>query len=280
MLQSVTGVSSTNALERFQEQSGCGGRTALWANVMHLIAQKPWSGWGWGELKFAHFMAPYPSERFCEILDNAHNLPLHIAVTLGLPIALLTLSVCAGVIWRAKPWHETRAGPHMAWSVMAVLGLHSLLEYPLWYGPFQMALLLCVALLWPPEINRALRIACVVVAGWLMVVLAYAAWDYWRVGQLYMPTSQRHADYQEDTLEKVRNSWLFKDEVRFAEVTTTTPSPENAERLYAQALQALHFSPEPAVIKTLLQSARLLGANDEAATRIRAQAHKVYPADF
>jgi O-antigen ligase len=280
VLENLTGISSTNALERFQEQSGCASRTVLWANVIHLIAQKPWWGWGWGELKFAHFMAAYPGARFCEILDNAHNLPLHIAVSLGVPVASMMLALCAGAVWRAKPWLETRAGHQMAWGVIAVLGLHSLLEYPLWYGPFQMSLLLCVALLWPPGESATRRVACTVVAGWLLAVLAYAAWDYWRVGQLYLPVNQRHADYQEGPLEKVRNSWLFKGEVRFAEVTTTTPSPENAERLYAQALQTLHFSPEPAVITPLLQSAKLLGADDEAVARIRAQAHKVYPEVF
>ena len=36
----------------------------------------------------------------------------------------------------------------MAWAVLAVIGLHSLLEYPLWYGPFQIAFGLCLAWLW------------------------------------------------------------------------------------------------------------------------------------
>jgi hypothetical protein len=280
LLQSAAGVSSANALERFQEQSGCGDRSVLWANVMHLIAQKPWWGWGWGELKFAHFITPYAGERFCEILDNAHNLPLQLAVTLGIPLAVLMLALCAGVIGRAKPWRAVRTGHQMAWGVIAALGLHSLLEYPLWYGPFQMALLLCVALLWPAGTRVGGRVACAVVAGWLGVAIGYTALDYWRVGQLHLPTSQRHADYQEDTLQKVRNSWMFQDEVRFAEVTTTPVTPENAEKLYAQALQALHFSPEPAVITPLLQSAEVSGADGEVLARIRAQAHKVYPVEF
>ena len=71
----------------------CASRLTLWANVLHLIAQKPWLGWGWGELDYAHFITLYPGPRFCEILDNAHNLPLHLAVELGVPLALL---VCGG----------------------------------------------------------------------------------------------------------------------------------------------------------------------------------------
>ena len=36
-----------------------------------------------------------------------------------------------------------------ATSVLAIIALHSLVEYPLWYGPFQMAVGWCVWMLWP-----------------------------------------------------------------------------------------------------------------------------------
>ena len=51
-------------------------------------------------------MTLYPSARFCDILDNAHNLPLHLAVELGLPAALL---LCGTALWltlQRKPWRE------------------------------------------------------------------------------------------------------------------------------------------------------------------------------
>lgn len=51
----------------------CASRITLWGNVLHLIAQKPWFGWGWGELSYAHYITLYPGARFCNILDNAHN---------------------------------------------------------------------------------------------------------------------------------------------------------------------------------------------------------------
>ena len=81
-------------------------RLLLWRNVIDLIARHPWAGWGWGELKFAHYSTLYAGPRFVEILDNAHNLPLHLAVELGIPAALL---VCGGFGWlvlAARPWRE------------------------------------------------------------------------------------------------------------------------------------------------------------------------------
>ena len=32
----------------FGDAPGCTSRRVLWSNVLHLIAQKPWLGWGWG----------------------------------------------------------------------------------------------------------------------------------------------------------------------------------------------------------------------------------------
>jgi O-antigen ligase len=95
--------------------SACGSRLTLWGNVLHLIAQKPWLGWGWGELDYAHFITLYPGTRFCDILDNAHNLPLHLAVELGVPAALLVCGGALALAWRARPWRETDATRQMAW---------------------------------------------------------------------------------------------------------------------------------------------------------------------
>jgi Protein glycosylation ligase/O-Antigen ligase len=57
---------------------GDNSRVWLYSNVLELIAQKPWLGWGWRELAYAHYSTPF-THRFGELLDNAHNLPLHLA---------------------------------------------------------------------------------------------------------------------------------------------------------------------------------------------------------
>lgn len=262
VLEQWQGITSGGVLQRFQDSAGCSSRWVLWANVLHLIAQKPWTGWGWGELDYAHFITLYPGERFCEILDNAHNLPLHLAVELGVPVALL---VCGGLLWltlRAKPWRERDAMRQLAWGVLAVIGLHSLLEYPLWYGPFQMATGLSILTLWPVARARTALAATVSVAIMWMVMLA--AWDYWRISQLYMAVADRSSRYQHGTLDKVRNTWFFRGQVGFAELTTTPLTPENASTLHTMAVNLLHFSPEPSVAQIAVDSATLLGWDDAA----------------
>lgn len=250
----------------------CASRLTLWSNVLHLIRLRPWLGWGWGELDYAHFMTLYVGPRFCDLLDNAHNLPLHFAVELGLPVAVLICGAAAWLIWRARPWGERHATRQMAWALLALIVLHSLLEYPLWYGPFQLALGLCLVLLWSqrgtklPNADKAttLNAAWGLIAAGLLALSAYAAWDYHRISQIYLAVEQRAPAYREDTLEKIRASWLFGRQVHFAEFTLTPLTRDNAAQLNAQAHELLHYSPEARVVEKLIESAVMLGRDDEA----------------
>ena len=252
----------------------CSSRWLLWSNVLHLIAQKPWFGWGWNELDFAHYSVLYDGPRFCEILDNAHNLPLHLAVELGVPLALLVCSSVAWWAWRRKPWKEADATRQMAWGVLAVIGLHSLLEYPLWYGPFQMAAAVCVALLWnrterPAGIEYVLNLPLAPVvraqaATILIAVGIYALWDYHRISQLYLAPQDRDAAYADDTIGKARKSWLFSNQVQFAELTTTPLDRRTAQYTFDTASTLLHYSPEPRIIEKVIESAVMLGRDEEA----------------
>lgn len=267
--------SSTGILSRLSQgdsASVCASRITLWSNVFQLIDQKPWTGWGWGELDYAHFITLYPGARFCDILDNAHNLPLHLAVELGVPISIAFCALCVGWVLRAKPWRETNATRQLAWGVLAVIGLHSLLEYPLWYGPFQLAVVLALWMLQTTTEVGAHQVSKrpiapvlnSLIATALIAFCAFAAWDYWRISQLYTAPKQRHSSYREDTLAKVRNSGLFQNHVQFAELTTTALTPDNAAHVRQLALALLHFSPEPRVIEAVIESAVMLGKDDEA----------------
>ncbi|WP_180838950.1 PglL family O-oligosaccharyltransferase [Variovorax sp. RO1] len=257
-------------------------RVVLWQNVLTLIAQRPLTGWGWGELSFAHFATLYNGPRFPVILDNAHNLPLHLAVELGIPAALL---ICGGflwMVWAAKPWRERDPLRLMAWGLLAVILLHSLLEYPLWYGPFQLVFGLCLGILWPASSKRpkaiSRKLAAFAAAAWIAVI-GYAAWDYTRISQIYLPREARLPAYRDDTLAKLQGSWLFSRQVDFAELTLTAVTPANAAQMHALAARVVHFSPEPRVIVKLIESAELVGRDAEAhmwAQRFRA----AFPVEF
>jgi O-antigen ligase len=292
-LQAVTGALPVRTLAaRLGSGEGCSSRLVLWSNVLHLIARKPILGWGWGDLDFAHFETLYAGPRFCDILDNAHNLPLHLAVELGVPAALV---ICAGVLhwaWRQRPWGETLAPRQLAWALLALLAIHSLLEYPLWYGPFQLACGAAVGWLAVPRersaggtlrredrARGALRASSVMGAAVLLVANGYAAWDYERVSQIYLPPNERRAAWRDDAQEQALRSWLFSGQARFAELTLTTVTRSNARAVDALAHEVLHYSPEPRVIERAIESAALLGRDEEAVLDL-ARYRAAFPNDY
>ena len=250
-----------------QDYAACGGRRVLWANVLTLIAQQPWLGWGWGETDYAHFMTHYSSVRFCDMLDNAHDFPLHLALELGVPFAVAMMALVGVWVVRRTPWREQHAWRVMAWCLLVVLGLHSVLEYPLWYGPFQMTLGLAVGVLWAASDAPAREEAQegpMLVAALLFVGCLYAAWDFNRVGQIYRQAASRDAAYRDNPLHHAKQSWLFKNQADFAELTTQTVTADNAAELYPQALRLMHYSPEARVVQRVIDSAKLLGHDEEA----------------
>lgn len=244
-------------------------RLTLWRNVWTLILQRPWTGWGWNELDYAHYITLFEGPRFMEKLDNAHNLPLHLAVELGLPLALGLSAALLAAFWWARPRERSTHEHVAAWAALLVIGLHSLLEYPLWYGPFQITALLAALGLWqgtradqrqaqdPAQIRYqgALINAAALV---LLLGTAVAAFDYHRVSQIYLPAAQRHSVYRSDPLQHAQGSWFFQGHAQFAKLALSPLTADNAAAQLQMAEQLLHHSPEPLVIERLLDSAKLL----------------------
>ena len=113
----------------------------------------------------------------------------------------------------------------------------------------------------------------------LLAGVAYAAWDYHRIGQIYLAPEKRSLEYQENTMTKISKSWLFRRQVRFAELTTTELTAENAVRVNAVAHDLLHFSPEGRVIEKLIDSALLMG-RDEDARFYLARYRAAFPSEY
>ena len=205
---------------------------------------------------------------------------------LGLPLALLACGLVLWWVWRARPWAETDPVRQLAWGILAVVGLHSMLEFPLWYGPFQLVTLWALALLWRGRgLDAAVQVvrrvplglwAVVAVAG--LVLWGALGWQYHRISQIYTPVAQRMPSMRDNPLAQVQGSWVFKDAIAFAELTTMPVNRDTAERAHALALRMLQYSPEPRVIERLIESATLLGLDDEAAFHL--QRYRVaYPKD-
>jgi hypothetical protein len=109
----------------------------------------------------------------------------------------------------------------------------------------------------------------------------FATADYRLVSQIYLAPEARDAAYRDNTLAAIRGSRLFQNQVQFAELTLTPLSPANAQWTFDTANAMLHFSPEPRVIEKVIESATLLGRNQEAVAhlaRFRAAFPEAYAA--
>lgn len=260
-----------NLFDRFNGQVGCQSRLVLWRNMLELIAQKPWTGWGAGELLYAQYITNYDTLRFCDKLSNAHNLPLQIAVTMGLPVAVAVSLLFLYALFKLKPWAVANITERFAWGVLLLIGLHSLLEYPLWFGVFQLMAALAAWLIFlcrrdrlafddstsVLSLQRRAAVSLVLIAG-----LAFVSWDYIKVSQVYLPEAKRLQRYKDNPFEAAQGSVLFPEYVLVAQVVVTTPSRENAALVLHAAAESLHVTPDSRIIRRVIEAASLLGRDD------------------
>ena len=115
-------------------------RFRLWKHALTLIAQQPWLGVGWGQYGFAYALTPM-ADRQPRFDDHAHNLVLQLAAELGIPLALVILVLLGVALWLAIRNVRRLAGAaslagRSALAMILFMGVHSMLEYPLWYTYF------------------------------------------------------------------------------------------------------------------------------------------------
>jgi O-antigen ligase len=115
-------------------------RGKIWANAWAMILAQPWFGTGVGAFNFVWSMTPFP-QRPVAFFDHTHNIALQLAAEYGLPLAaLILLALLAAVGLSFRGW--VSPVDRQAWTARSLLfmlvaaGLHSLLEYPLWYTYF------------------------------------------------------------------------------------------------------------------------------------------------
>jgi len=208
-------------------------RTNIWADTLAMIAQSPSSGVGFGEFNLAWTLTAFP-RRPTAFFDHTHNLILQIVVELGLPLGALVLGLLGFALWRA--WRRSGTASHdlgptvrAALVMVLVVGLHSMVEYPLWYAYF----LLPSAFAWgyavaapgesPPArsaVPRWVGMACGIafVAGTIFAIV-----DYLRVADLYTAGAANASPASR--LARGQRSVFFAHLADYAAATSDLPGP-------------------------------------------------------
>jgi O-antigen ligase len=220
-------------------------RFAIWRDTLSLIAARPWLGVGFGEFNFAWSLTPLP-DRPVAFFDHTHNLPLQLAVELGLPLAALVLALLARALWLA--WKRCRAvadatatALRASFVMVLLMALHSQLEYPLWYAHFLLPTAFAWGLCLGPGKAAAPGTAPAprwpVVAGLAMVVATAALLvDYHRVVVIFSPPAS--AAPLEDRIAAGQRSWFFAHHADYA-AATTADRPAEVLPAFARASHLL-----------------------------------------
>lgn len=168
-----------SSIERAGDAGSNGQRLYNWYAAWKAIQAHPWLGEGPGSFYKASIDAMFHTApaTFPKFAEHAHNLPLNLAAELGLPLAVLLTFGLVGWFWRHLTTRPLSAARLWALAVVAVIGLHSLVEYPLWYAYFVVPFGLCMgAADGEREPGRALRVPSSLMAGVCLVGLVALAW--------------------------------------------------------------------------------------------------------
>lgn len=251
-------------------------RLIIWSNAIELIFQRPWLGWGWAEIGYGHYVTLF-EKRYDGLIDNLHSLPLQFAVAFGLPAVIVLIYAVSNVfifkkLIKFKPvsirGSDTQISERsFAWGILLVIvGIHSMLEYPLWYAGFLFLTGLALGYVLP---DRIYNNSFIIYERWVerltkiitlaLLILAFLAWQqYSRVLPIYKTpfTNDREARFTatRDALVRASGSWLFQAQLDFATLDSLEVTSQNAIEVKKLAEKLLHYSAEPRVIEPLLLS--------------------------
>lgn len=197
-----------------QKADPTSSRWGLWQQCAKLIAENPWFGVGWGQFNFAWTLTPMPGlpRTAGYMFNHAHNLFIHWAVEIGLPLTCLLAALFGFALWRGvqRLWRadgDRPLLPRAAVAMVAVVAVHSQLEFPLWWVNFLLPAAFLFGLAIPVLVPvNALAAATrwtgrsprwAMVPGCLMALAAILVWaDHRALHTLYRPSEDAPPEHQ------------------------------------------------------------------------------------
>ena len=137
-LEGATG-SITTTERLFGDNASGSIRAHLWRESALIFAQYPLMGAGFGQFAFQHFLlaSELRNPAIAGLYNNAHNIAMQVAAEGGLAGVAILLGTLGLWFWQSVV-RGTQFTIYHWWgyAVLAVLAIHSMLEYPLWYAYF------------------------------------------------------------------------------------------------------------------------------------------------
>jgi O-antigen ligase len=124
-----------NILTRVSEGLTENDRYRGWSSSLGLVKDYPLFGTGLGTFKIAFPGYRQNEHGIMQVWEQAHSTPLELAVELGLPALSVVLGLCGlAMIALFRGYlreSDSYAAPALGFSIMLLVGLHSLVDFPL-----------------------------------------------------------------------------------------------------------------------------------------------------
>jgi len=284
-----TAGSVTTVQRLFGEVSGGSIRLHLWHEAWLIFMQFPLFGAGFGQFAWQHFqLGPVLRDTgITGLYNNAHNLVMQLAAETGLAGLLVLFGTLLPWLWRVR-LVERSIYHWWGYTVLSVLAIHSLLEYPLWYAYFLGIAALLLGIFDPGSYRLELRnvgrlsVALMLLLG--VVSLQHLLSGYRQIETLVVqrPTSaddQAYLDRMRKGLLAARQQMLLQPYVDFFMTSMLSVDANHLADKLAFNENVLHFIPSESVA---YHQALLLARDGqtEAAQTEMARAIWSYPQGF
>lgn len=278
------GQAAVTAIDRlFSGAESVTDRIGIWRAAWTIALDHSVFGVGWGSFsdQYFDFIAETSGVAPSGLYNNAHNLLLQLFVETGVIGLVLLLPLLA--VWLLRVMRaDGDAGQWWLLATLAVFGIHSMLEYPLWYAYFLGIAALLLGLgngpVFVPKLagwGRAFA-ATVILVG--ISNLAFLWMDYRQLEGIFNPAPDqlRSMDYSALMVRLHQNSLLTP----YVELSSALPMAVAGENLPGRLLlnrQAIRFTPIPQLVyKQVLLLA--LADRSQEAQALLVRARRAYPA--
>ncbi len=275
------------AMDRlFQMASGIAPRLQIWGEAWQMFLAAPLLGAGWGQFAWHHFVLQAISGETAAsgVYNHSHNIVLQLMAETGaLGAAIVVGSIVLWLVDRKRVKFELEGWWLL--SVAAVIAIHSLLEYPLWYSYFlgMAALLLGFGAerVFTLRFAGAARAAAglAILTGWLN--LAALLPSYLEFERLVFTPESRSAQLLDEAAFAKAVVGLYREPllvpyVELAVVYGITVSEERLPEKLEFTARAVHFSPDSFVVYSYALLLALAGEREAALVQLD-RSLRVYP---
>jgi O-antigen ligase len=271
----------------FELTMGGSTRLWLWQHAWLMFLNSPILGVGFGEFAWYFFQQStlLDNNGVTGLDNNSHNLVMQLLATTGV---LGTFCIVAGAvvwIWRSRKL-ELTLEKWWLFALLAVLAIHSMFEYPLWYAHF----LGIAAILLGAGDTHWFRLQLTNLTRWSFMLMLVMGWisafslldsyiklEGWLYSRKYIrEDSPETGRLQREALLKIRRQSLLGPYVDLAYTSLIVPSAPNLTEKIALNEKVMHFAPVSTVV---YRQVLLLTANrDEQAAAIQLdRAARLYP---